>query len=98
MSNIIDLNELINRTVDIKINEKVIKVKDITISQFERMIEIEKNNDFKEQVKLIVEILNNNKSGVKLSYEEISKLTRPTLICLWTLFITRSVDYATDPN
>ncbi|MFM1538794.1 MULTISPECIES: hypothetical protein [Helcococcus] len=94
----IDLNELMNRTVEIKINDTIVKVKDITVKQFERMLEIEQNNDSKGQIEIIAEILNNNVDGVNFDVKSVQNMTRPAVIALWTLFLTRSIDYTVDPN
>lgn len=98
MSNIIDLNELLNRTIDIKIKDKIIKVKDITVKQFERMLEIEKEGSLKEQATLIAEILSNNNEKIKFTTEQVEKTSRPTVVYLWQLFVTKSLDTAMDPN
>lgn len=95
---IIDLNGLINRTTDIKIGDKEIKVKDITVKQFNRMVEIEEKEDSKGQMKLIAEVLSNNTDGVNFTPEDIENLTRPTIVYLWHLFITRSIDVSENPN
>ncbi|MFL8968894.1 hypothetical protein ACKA04_02370 [Helcococcus kunzii] len=94
----IDLNELLNRTVDIKIKDKTIKVKDITVKQFERMLDIEKEGTVKDQANLIAEILSNNTNNIKFTTEQVEKMSRPAVVYLWQLFVTKSLDTAIDPN
>ncbi|XVG95812.1 hypothetical protein ACGCUP_00865 [Eubacteriales bacterium KG125] len=94
----INLNELINRTTDIKIGDKEIKVRDITVKQFDKMVDIEKKDDSKGQMKLIAEVLSNNEEGIKFTPDDVENLTRPAVIYLWQLFIARSIDLVEDPN
>lgn len=94
----IDLNELLNRTIDIKIKDKTIKVKDITVKQFESMLEIEKKGSVKDQAILIAEILSNNTECIKFTANQVEEMSRPAVVYLWQLFVTKSLDIATDPN
>lgn len=94
----LNLNDILGKTTEIKIEDKVIRAKDITVKQFERMLDIEEKGSVKEQAKLIAEILSNNTEGVKYTVEQVENFTRPAVIALWQLFATKSLDTSTDPN
>ncbi|WP_288868809.1 hypothetical protein [uncultured Parvimonas sp.] len=98
MNNIIDLNEILSRRAKVKLKNKVLSVKDITILQFEKMLEIEKSNNINEQCKLLAEILSNNDEKINVSVNELKAMTRPAIIHLWNVFALRSIDIVSDPN
>ena len=98
MNKVIDLNELMNRRITIKLGKKVLNIKDINILQFEKMLRIEENGNLFDQCKLLAEFLSNNDEKIKISVDEVKALTRPTVVYLWQLIATMSIDIATDPN
>lgn len=98
MNKVIDLNELMNRRIAIKLGEKVLNIKDINILQFEKMLKIEEGGSLFDQCKLLAEFLSNNDEKIKISVDEVKALTRPTVVYLWQLIATTSIDTATDPN
>lgn len=98
MEKILDLNELLNRRHKIKLNNRVLSVRDVNICQFEKMLKIEESNDSEEQLSLLAELLSNNDEKEIISIEDIKKLTRPVVICLWQFFVTESINIATNPN
>lgn len=98
MDKLIDLNELMNRRIIVKLGEKVLNIKDINILQFEKMLKIEEGGSLFDQCKLLAEFLSNNDEKIKITVEEVKSLTRPTVVYLWQLIATKSIDIATDPN
>lgn len=98
MNKVIDLNELMNRRITIKFGKKVLNIKDINILQFEKMLKIEEDGSLFGQCKLLAEFLSNNDEKIKISVDEVKGLTRPTVVYLWQLIATMSIDIATDPN
>lgn len=98
MNKVIDLNELMNRRITIKLGKKVLTIKDINILQFEKMLKIEEDGSLFDQCKLLAEFLSNNDEKIKISVDEVKGLTRPTVVYLWQLIATMSIDIATDPN
>lgn len=96
--NTIDLNELLNRRLQIKLKNKVLNIRDINILQFEKMVKIEESGSLDDQCKFLAEVLSANDEKVKISANDIKELTRPTVVYLWQLIATRSIDIVTDPN
>lgn len=96
--NTIDLNELLNRRLQIKLKNKVLNIRDINILQFEKMVKIEESGSLDDQCKFLAEVLSANDEKVKISTNDIKELTRPTVVYLWQLIATRSIDIVTDPN
>ena len=98
MNKVIDLNELMNRRITIKLGKKVLNIKDINILQLEKILKIVEDGSLFDQCKLLAEFLSNNDEKIKISVDEVKALTRPTVVYLWQLIATMSIDIATDPN
>ncbi|MDO4778510.1 MAG: hypothetical protein Q4A42_03025 [Tissierellia bacterium] len=98
MDKVIDLNNFLNRRLEIKVGDKTLKVRDINVLQFEKMIKIEESGTLDDQCKFLAEVLSANDEKIKITVDEVKNLTRATVVYLWQLIATRSIDIATDPN
>ncbi|SHI90012.1 hypothetical protein SAMN05444401_1728 [Clostridium amylolyticum] len=99
---LIDLDKYINRTIDFKINGKMVKVQELTPSLFKKVSEYEMTEDPKEiyskQVDLVVEMLNRNTSSVSFTVEEIEKLPQSVVNKIYISIVSFTKEPLNDPN
>jgi len=99
---VIDLDKYINRTIDFKINGKMVKVQELTPSLFKKVTEYEMTEDPKEiyskQVDLVVEMLNRNTSAIKFTTEEIEKLPQSVVNKIYLSIVRFTKEPLDDPN
>ncbi|AOR24301.1 hypothetical protein [Clostridium taeniosporum] len=80
----INLNDYENRTIEFKIGNKTVSVKEASNNLYEKMINYEAITDnkeaIKEQRKLVLEQLNRNKEGIKFTTKDIEELPQAAVI------------------
>nr|WP_072514041.1 hypothetical protein [Ndongobacter massiliensis] len=99
--NIINLDEMINRRMPIQLNGKTYHLKELTMRQFRRMVEIEGMENTKgaaAQMDFLAEVLSNNQEGVAFTVDALLDLQRTAIVRLWTALIARTLEVANDPN
>ncbi|WP_252233374.1 hypothetical protein, partial [Clostridium sp. DSM 1985] len=83
----INLNDYENRTVEFKIGNKTVNVKEASNGLYEKMVNYETITDnkeaIKEQRKLVLEQLNRNKENIKFNVSDIEKLPQAAVIRIY---------------
>lgn len=99
---IIDLDKYIDRTIDFKINGKVVKVKELTPGLFKKVSDYEVTEDPREvytkQVELVVEMLNRNNSNIVFNVEDIDKLPQSLVNKIYISIVQITKEPLNDPN
>ncbi len=97
----LDLNVYVDRTFEIKFADKVLNVHEVTVSQYETMIKIEKMEGLKaheNQVNFIVEVLSRNLEKKKIERKDIETLPKAAVNALWNFFILQSLNTISEKN
>lgn len=97
----LDLDKYVERTLEIKINNKTVNLHEISVSDYDEMIDIEAMNGKKgaaAQTAFIVKVLNNNKEGVTFSKEEVYALPKSAINALWMSLITQTLSTVNEKN
>lgn len=99
--NIIDLDELLNRTADFQIGGTTYHVREISMAQFERMIEIERMDGEEAvaaQVQFLSDVMSNNLEGRAFEPDTVRTWQKSVLLKIWTVLVARSTEIAALPN
>lgn len=96
----IDLSAYANRTVDFLIDNKLIKVPEMSHKQYKKVVDYENNSDttLDMQRALVLELLNTNTSGVKFSDKDILGMPQGAVNRLYTEMASLPRKALTDPN
>lgn len=98
----LDLDRYINHSTEIKINGKVIHVKQPTVSMIDKIdrIESELNADNVREKRLEVALLmlNYNEEGMKFTKEDLKEWTQEAVLKIISTMSTLRYEAETDPN
>lgn len=97
----LNLDTYTNRTTPIQLDGKVYNVKEVTVEQWGRMIEVESlegQEALDKQILLIAELLSNNEEKKKIKPETIQKLPKVAINALWTHFVVQSFETVNEKN
>lgn len=97
----LDLDKYVERTLEIKINDKTVNLHEVSVSDYDEMIDIEAMNGKKgaaAQNAFIVKVLNNNKEGVTFLKEEVYALPKSAINALWMSLITQTLSTVNEKN
>lgn len=97
----LNLSQLINRTIKIKFDDSVVNVQEVSQKMFEEIIKIEQLSGLEAveaQKEFLLRALNRNTSAKKFTAKEIDELPRAAIIAIWGELVKSSIDTAIDPN
>lgn len=97
----LNLDDLINRPIKIKLGNELISVQEISQKMFEELVEIEQlsgSEGLAAQKQFLLKALNRNTSAKKFTNKDIDELPRVALIAIWNELVKSSLNTATDPN
>ena len=103
----INIDVITQNTTDIKINNEVVNVYDVTYSMAKRVREFQdylrdpsatSDESEKRQADLIIDVLNNNKNNKKFNKKDLDKLSFMSIKTLYNLMVELINKTELDPN
>ena len=92
----LDLDEILEKTLDIKLNGKVIHVIQPSIATIKKLDKV--GTDIDKLSEVITEVINNNKDNIEITQSELEKIPAGGFVAI-SQFIIKSVsDLANNPN
>ncbi|MEF9952638.1 MAG: hypothetical protein RSA01_00505 [Clostridium sp.] len=94
----INLDSLIDNTIDFTFKGKLIKVQQPTIKLVKKFAAIDGDSDLDKQIEVITEMLNNNSSNIKLNKSDIEDLTPSALKVIVKAISNNIEEVSNNPN
>lgn len=75
----LDVNSLITRYFELKLNGSVIEVEPPTVKMIKKLMEVQKNNDYEGSIEILSRILSKNRQNKEISTQLLDAISIDTI-------------------
>ena len=98
----INLDEIMEQGFELKLNGKVVTIKQLTIKQAKKIdklqSEMNEKNAYDKRAEITLALINNNKEGIKFTEEDIENMPVKLQVAIHNEVNKYMYDLANDPN